>query len=550
MIPAIKLLLEIHLNQCLVVLCGYLLAKQVLRTTSSPKTEVDGASAYILGFLWFAIVGAIALISPVPTRTIIGLTAGLVGVLLYKNRLTILEGWQAYRSLCLFPFLVFLAPAIFFLSHFTATEITKGIDPWLLVDRTLSYRVPDHYLQWLVSENFFKGVPIETNFNPKGNSMWSAGDRPVLIGLLDATFSQVTNASSITMYYLRVIFISSLVLPILNTLLREEFKIQKPSIRFLSLLTISISPFFLVNIFFTWPKMAGLSFGLMGFSLFAKAMRLQRARYAVVGGIGIALGLISHTAAMFCLIATMLYAASVWLLSYRITMPLKQLAGLVIALLLPLLVVTQVHGQLLARVTNQTNLLARVQLCQGGSYAFLTPVESVLESCKKYYERKGFAGVIADRQESLQRAFDFSPLTYTQGVMNAITHPEGLGEYLRSLNTPLLLVVPMSIGHLTPFFAAVLLVAYVVSIGRHKILPFTQVSLLLPIGLILLTLFSCMLGAYTEMSSHVVPFVAPVFIQLGILLELYRLWNPAYFMYVAVSISVSVGVILARLNVL
>ncbi len=558
MFPSIKLLLELHFNQILVVVCGCLLAKQLfptrpLRATSPKETEdrnLDAATVYPIGFLWFAVVGAISLISPVPTRTIVGLTAALIAVLTLRSRPSLSEGLDLYRRLCLCPFLIFLVPAIFFLAHFTATEIAQGIDPWLLIERTQSYKVPDHYLQWWVSDNFFKGLPIETNFNPKGKSMWSAGDRPILMGLLDATLSQITNARSITMYYLRVIFISTLVIPVFNSILREELKVKSAAVRFLTLSTIAISPFFLINTIFTWPKMAGLSFGMMGLFLFTKAVRCNNARYAFVGGIALALGLISHTAAMFCLLATLLYTGSNWLISNRASISLRRLGVLTATLMVPLILITQVHGRLLARVTNQTNLLARVQLCVGGSYAHLTPVETVFQSCKKYYERKGISGILEDRRESLRRAFEFTPIAYTASTWNALTTPGNIGNYLRSLNTPFLLTVPMSIGHLTPVFSGLLLIAYMASITFCRVLPFTSTSLLLPIGLLLLVGFSCMLGAYSEMSSHVVPFVIPVFIQLGILLELHRLWSPGFYLYCMTSISLSLAVFVARLNLI
>lgn len=556
MISTMRFLLETHLDQVLIVACGYLLSRTLLlpnsprpnSATTEYSDDIDLPCVYTLGVLWFALVGAVSIISPVPTRTIVGMTFVLVAGLSYYHRVSLSEIGRAYRLFCLYPFLIFLVPAIFFLSHFSGAEISKGIDPWVLIERTSSYHVPDLYLQWLVSDNIYNERPFETNFNPDGKHMWSAGDRPVLIGLLDATFSQITNTSLITLYYLRVILIASLVLPCLNLILRDELKVQRMLVRYLTLFTVAISPFFLVNTIYTWPKMAGLAFGMMGFSLFLKSVRSGRLTYALLSGMALALGLISHTAAMFCLIGALLYTLGAWALVYRTSISLARIALLIGVLIVPVGIISQTHGRLLSRVTNQTNLLPRVQLCRGGSYAVVTPVESLLTSCKRYYRREGMRGILADRGRSIRRAFEFTPAAHLSGIYRGVLQSGNPGEYLRSLNTPYLLHVPTSIGHTTPVFVIILVSAYLISLSRYKVLPFTTTSLLLFTGLALLLLFGCMLAEYSEMSAHVVPFVAPVFIQLGILLELHRLWRPGFLVYCAASVALSVSVLLARLN--
>lgn len=560
MLPSLQLLAEIHFNQILIVACGYCLILWLFRFSPTPPAETPKnlpsncltfAAVYTAGILWFSLIGAIALIVPISSTLLIwALTLTLIAASANKfiNLVNISNIQTIYKQHCFKPFLIFLPFAIFLLSHFTSAEIAGGIDPWLLIDRTLSYRVPDHYLQWTVSENLFAGSPIEKHFNLNGKQMWSAGDRPVLIGLLEATFSQLTNHQNISLYFLRVIFLTSLLFIAVNALMREEFGVKSGWVRILTLVTLALHPFFLVNIIFTWPKMTGLAFGMMGFLLFSQALRQKDKKYALLGGVAFALGMMSHTAAVFCFIAAALFFPLAYLLNGKDKrISCVDFSKATLSLLLPLLILTQLHSRLLSSATNQTNLLARVQLCRGGSYAFVTPVESVLESCLKYYEKQGFDGVIADRKESLSRAFNFQPKKFLSEIYGAISSKIALGDYLRSLNSPLLLLVPDSIGHLSLCLLGIFAILYLISF-KFNLLKFTKTSLLLPIGFLLLFAYSCMLGEYTEMSSHVVPYIIPFFINLGILLELSRLGRPVYLLYCVAGIAFSVGVLLARVG--
>jgi hypothetical protein len=291
-----------------------------------------------------------------------------------------------------------------------------------------------------------------------------------------------------------------------------------------------------------------LACGLAGFLLFSKAIKEQTLHYALIAGVALALGIMCHTAALFCLVAAIIYFPLAWI----ITKPEEKIsfarfAWASLSLLLPLLLLTQVHSRLLASSTNQTNLLARVQLCRGGSYAFITPIESVFESCKKYYERQGVSGILADRVESLSKAFDFKPLQFLNALFETFYSETSLGDFLRSFNTPLLLVVPDSIGNFSLVFLIFFVGLYFLSI-RFKVLLFSKSSLALPIGFLLLFAYSCMLGEYTEMSSHVVPYIITLLIHLGILMELSRLSKLAYLLYCLPGITLSCLILLARLG--
>lgn len=444
--------------------------------------------------------------------------------------------------------------------HFTAAEIRAGIDPWLLIDRTLSYRVPDHYLQWIVSNNLFGGLILETGFNPDGKQMWSAGDRPVLIGLLEATFSQITNFRSISLYYLRVIFFASLLIPVLNGLLHDEFSIAKRWQRAAILIALSAQPFFLTNFIFTWPKMAGLAFGMMGFSLAAQAGREGSRRAAVAAGVAFGLGSICHTAAIFCLGAAVGYQALAcifWRTNFfsqnrdaaqfwRRSVPNLRLSLL---LVLPFLVVTQIHSRLLARVTNQTQLLQRVQFCRGGSYAFVTPRETLFKSCKKYFKRQGIEGAIADRRESFRRAFDFSVSATLSNYLGLFRGDGALGSFLSELRGKALLSVPLAYGRLSAAMALGLLILQAFR-WRFKKISLERSALLTPIGFGLLCIFACMLGEYTEMSAHVVPYVIPLFIQLGVMVELARTSQLGFAIFFVCSLLISAGTEIARYGIL
>jgi hypothetical protein len=146
----------------------------------------------------------------------------------------------------------------------------KSSDDFEIARSVSIYPVPDHVLQWYVSENFYNGLPLETGFNPDKKQLWSVGDRPIFIGLINAWFGKMIEHSK-EQYFLRMIFLSSMLWIFISRFLRVELGITRFLPRFLILLMFLTSPFFVTNTIYTWPKLASMTYIFAGIALLPSA---------------------------------------------------------------------------------------------------------------------------------------------------------------------------------------------------------------------------------------------------------------------------------------
>mgnify|MGYP000887869751 CR=1 FL=1 len=386
-------------------------------------------------------------------------------------------------------------------SHLFLSKV-KSTDDFEIARAVSIYPVPDHVLQWYVSDNFYKKLPLETGFNPDKKQLWSVGDRPIFLGLLNAWIGKILEHSK-EQYFLRIIFLSSLLWVFINQFLIGELGIKNKVPRILILLTLLTSPFFITNTIYTWPKLASMTY------IFA-ALTLFRVN-PILGGISAALAVLCHSGGQFGVLFIILWFLKDLLKERRIY-----------KFLVAFFLVTIPHNIYLKENSNQTGLYHRVILCREGSYAFPTPVITLKEACLKYYQKVGLSGVIKDRIESFKKAF-FDGYKRAPHLIRNVFDRSVLREwYISILSYPSFSygIFSLFIGVFFCFFKEVRLIA---------------------LGFSLLGLFSALLAESSVMVAHGIPYIIQTTISLGVLFLLYRI-RPIFYLYCALSIALNLGI--------
>lgn len=378
----------------------------------------------------------------------------------------------------------------------------KSTDDFEIARAVSIYPVPDHVLQWYVSDNFFKKLPLETGFNPDKKQLWSVGDRPIFIGLLNAWFGKILEHSK-EQYFLRVIFLSSLLWVFIGRFITKELGINSKLGTSLILLTLLSSPFFITNTIYPWPKLASMTYVFAAIALFRKNPFL--------GGASAALGVLCHSGGQFGVLFILLWFLKDLFRERRIY-----------KFLVAFFLVTVPHNIYLKENSNQTGLYHRVILCRGGSYAFPTPVISLKEACIKYYEKAGVSGVIKDRIESFKKAFFDGYSRAPHLIINVFDRSVLREWYISILSYPSFSygIFSLLIGVLFCFFKEVRLIA---------------------LGFSLLGLFSALLAESSVMVAHGIPYIIQITISLGVLFLLYRI-RPIFYLYCFLSIAMNLGI--------
>lgn len=342
--------------------------------------------AFLLSTLLLALVGLVTFACALPHQVVRGawwmLLAGLAGWVWRRGGRPRLTPRALLASPVLGYVIVAFALCLMFLCRFSAAELAAKI-PWdLAMFRTDSYYVPDNILQQMLSHNLVTGSPLETGFNPDGNGLWSVGDRPMLLGLIDAALTVVTGNHDQNLFFTRTIAIAAFfVVPCAACLVRKPRWVSA-----LLLLVVFAHPYFLNNLLYTWPKMFGLAYAAVAFALVEEGDAL------VFAGTAAGFAVVSHGAYVFLPLFLGVYGAFrgySWRKAW--------------AFLTPLAVLDAAQIWFTGHYTNNKNLLMRMNLCHDGSYADVTPRVPLLDACRAYLERSGVSGVFQDHVLSLNR---------------------------------------------------------------------------------------------------------------------------------------------------
>lgn len=156
---------------------------------------------------------------------------------------------------------------------------------------------PDNYLQYSVAKTLANRA--EPWLWPDAYE-WTMGDRPPLMGATQAVFAiSMFRPSSFEFWFYELIGIvlNALFLIPLPLIIAKTFK--NPLLTGLIPVFVALNPFMFLNIYYTWPKLFGLSFALTAIALLLTSPRSLRV--SAVGGWLWGLGALAHTGAVLSL---------------------------------------------------------------------------------------------------------------------------------------------------------------------------------------------------------------------------------------------------------
>lgn len=543
----LPIILDLHLTQFLGLGFGHLLAGlffDLRKINFFARLSIN----LVLGCAAWVLAGIFIIVAGLPASLVFASFLAAGALLIYRSflKLEIHGAWISnfvnfYARFVFLPFCFFLFFASLLLAQYKPEEINPKLDQWETARRVGVYIVPDHVLQWQISRNLYAADPLETGFRRHKVQIWSAGDRPILIGFLDATYSKFSGQRGETIYYFRIIFLAAYGILLILGWLRVEFNLRKSWAWTLASLSLLSSPFVITNVIYTWPKFAGLALAFCGIhilrTIIEDSQQAGKRELMCTASLAFALGVLCHAAAIYGALAGLLYFALTRLDKLR-ALGLKALAVKAWPAMLVFVLALGLHKGYLAAHTRPTGLLARVQFCRGGSYAHPTPVISLYQACKQYYQTRGLPGIVSDRLESMREAFlwGYSYLwTHAREILggNMSLH------YLRQEWDKWAQMLPLySYG-----FSSLAIVSLIFVLSRFAISPPVLSAFT---GFALLFLFASTLAQFEEMRSHVVPFAIPVFIWLGVLATLYNFWAPSLIVYSVISIVWQVSVLAER----
>ncbi|MGK5086069.1 hypothetical protein WDW86_00790 [Bdellovibrionota bacterium FG-2] len=321
--------------------------------------------------------------------------------------------WFIENRILFAPVLFALFISAFFFFPF-GPELLKTEVNWHHTSSRL-YPLNDSALQFWVSNNFFFRRPIENGFH-LSNWVWSAGDRPMLMALLDATSSLLTGEKELHLnhYSIRIFYsVAVLIVPffvLFGRILRQPIKTVA-----LVFAAMTLHPFFLTNFQFTWPKAAGTSFflcglvlGLEGLEAISPARRNLHPKSFlnllwISSGLALAFSLLCHETLIFGVAAALTFLT--WKsrpLSLGLARNLKKEILIVcFSFIFPL----SIHSIYVKTHTTAFGLLKIAAFCREGSFSFKNEPTTLVEACIRYYHRAGPIGIVRDHLSSLGSAF-------------------------------------------------------------------------------------------------------------------------------------------------
>lgn len=371
--------------------------------------------------------------------------------------------------------------------------------------RTHTFATSDAVLQYHISNNFQAGVDIETHFRPRGQGLWSAGDRPLWMGFIDATLASSTGTSGAAAYLFRFYCIHSLLLLLSSFIVGRCLNVTKRLHQVVLLGATFSTTFWWANALYTWPKLTGLVFSVAGAILMYEGYRSEDRIAGLLGkmmaGSLFAFSVLCHGGSIFgvfmavAVLVALNWKANKW-----------NNARNLVVVGLPLVTILSVHARYINTHTFPTNLLSRVMLCKNGSYEHPTPVVSLAEACTDYVKHYGLRTVLQHRIESLHRNF----LNGYSAVL-AVVRTTPIIQIPRALRGFYLNTVPVSYGLLALPLAACLAIAN--AFRRND--KWTVALLFLWGGLLLTGGYSLLIGFASELAPHTLPYAAQWLLAIG-----------------------------------
>jgi 4-amino-4-deoxy-L-arabinose transferase-like glycosyltransferase len=243
------------------------------------------------------------------------------------------------------------------LAIFASTFICSGItgSPWKKMDSSIpaaraSHGLPtDNSLQWQTAQVFISGGKPWAWQDGYWN--WTMGDRPPLLAAVTAIYAKSYFSYRKFHYFdytlLGVCLNALYVLPLVHLSRRL---VNSERVALLASLSLALMPYFVVNTFYTWPKLFGLFFTATALSFFVSrapddAWTWTRPRAALLLGALLSLGALCHGGAAL----SIPFVLSVIVLSGRDLRPGRLFAGVSLSALafgavsLPWLVYKALH---------------------------------------------------------------------------------------------------------------------------------------------------------------------------------------------------------------
>jgi len=177
------------------------------------------------------------------------------------------------------------------------TTIPKyDISGWTkIAERGLSPSLPaDNELQYRTAEVFIKNLP------PWTSGVWTMGDRPPLMGVINSILILSTFNDKVYFYWhYEIIGIVLNILFILPCSVISKRIFKEPKVFYAVPLAVLLNVFIFVNIYYTWPKLMSIYFILVSIVLFL----YKKIGYLTMSIAGILWGLtsLSHGGAIFSL---------------------------------------------------------------------------------------------------------------------------------------------------------------------------------------------------------------------------------------------------------
>lgn len=341
-----------------------------------------------------------------------------------------------YRHAWLFALLVPLA-AMTYLS--VGLGAAGDLHDWMRAAYRGLHQLPvDNDLSWLVSETWRdRRAPNALFFG-----IWTIGDRGPLYGLLHSFFYRALEpeaASYVNYVRLGAVLNAFYVVPLFLWLRRlcHDDRLASATV-----VLVALNPWFLLNVYFTWPKLLGAAFLLAAVFVLWTEERPGSYQYIAAGTL-FGLGILSHAShalsfPMFCLFTLACYARSASERRQALLMPLA-----ILVLLAPWILYKHFYSP-------ETYNLVTMHYLDGknlGGYG-----EPLLENVKAFLEAHPIGDQIRERLNQLRDLW-WGGIWFDQLLRFWIGSASGMRLYNREFFQPLhsagmlwFLLIPLGIA--------------------------------------------------------------------------------------------------------
>ena len=526
---------------------GYLLVRLIVPALTTRPPIIRLIIYYVVSSLWIALFGLVSFSLGITSPDMrfafkVFLVVGTVGALGFgayrqghrslRSYLTALRsdlpwsfaGWRRVlepRLIFVVPFLFSVFVSSYYWSLLDRKEVKRG--PWW--DKSAArigiHAEPVPVLQYFIAQNLVKRQNIETSFNLDGNQVWSAGDRPMFVGLTDATLSVLVRKQHLSLYAVHVMLMSSFIFIGLAVILRHCLGLS-PGVVMLLLLCLALHPFFLNTIFYTVPKLPGAGFIVSGLALALTSVgaerRVSRSQLAVAG-LAFGCGVVCHESCIFGVLFALSYVTfwnRAWLFKSWRTI------GYAVLLVAPLVCMSKFQSWYSHTYTTTSDLGSRVSLFLQGSFAYPTPPMTMKEAAKIYFEQYGLVGALEHRVLSLQRGFlrGDEVLAHLKGFLSVPA--DSMASWFREYNMMMMYtpIATYGIWVLPVLVLATVARAMFWFLGKPLGGLCEYMILVLSVGT--LGLFCSLMACYSEVGSPQIPNSLHVFMFMGSLLVILR----------------------------